>query len=264
MAGGSPDVEPSDDAEDFHGIMDLRFAIEGIPDVTASKSKIGNPKSKMSQVVHAKDCVGVVFVSDLVHWFVVILAHIKSVRAIDYDAINQANVLVGMHDAPGNDHCFRFVDAGHQRQNVAIGLGVGTVVPHAASEMRGPDKTEEISLIDVLVWPAGDARERRGNISHHGEKLSRELIMAKKLSQPSAAVVKLAQIADDDILNLARLEGIKLGRRFLLHVFLPDCWHRFWRPDLKREANSQRSPHHSTSLRVRPRPFHRVQYRLFY
>src|SRR5258708_12417736 len=84
--------------------------------------------------------------------------------------------------------------------------------------------------------------------------------MAKKLSQPSAAVVKLAQIADDDILNLARLEGIKLGRRFLLHVFLPDCWHRFWRPDLKREANSQRSPHHSTGLRVRPTPFHPVQY----
>jgi len=137
--------------------MDLRFAIEGIPDLTASKSKIGNPKSKMSQVVHSKDCVGVVFVSDLVHWFVVILAHIKSVRAIDYDAINQANVLVGMRDAPGNDHAFgssmpatnvKRCDRSRSRDGC----------PHAESEIPRADKTEEISLIDVLVWPAGDAR----------------------------------------------------------------------------------------------------------
>src|SRR5260370_40033557 len=105
MSGGSPDVEPSDDAEDFHGIMDLRFAIEGIPDVTASKSKIGNPKSKMSQVVHAKDCVGVDFLPDVVQWVVLLLLHIEFGRAIQYDVNNLANLLVAMHDLPGNHHC---------------------------------------------------------------------------------------------------------------------------------------------------------------
>lgn len=50
-------------------------------------------------LVHPKDRFRIVFVSNLVDWFTSLFAHVEPVRTVDHDAVNRANILVGMNHA---------------------------------------------------------------------------------------------------------------------------------------------------------------------
>lgn len=55
-----------------------------------------NQKSKIKNdsVVHSERCVGIVLVPYLVYRFAPPFSHVKSVGAIDYDAVNTADILI--------------------------------------------------------------------------------------------------------------------------------------------------------------------------
>src|SRR5690242_2669789 len=76
------------------------------------------------------------------------------------------------------------------------------IVPEPQLEIRWTKETKEVSLIDVLVRSASDARVCRRNIRHHRKKFGLQTIVTKKLSQPPARVERLCQTLDDHSLDL--------------------------------------------------------------
>ena len=95
---------------------------------------------------------------DLVHLFALAFARVKTIRAVDDEARNRANILVRMNDSQRHQHRFWIVFADDQRHHVIESFGVTAVVPHSKLEIRRPNEAEKIGLVYVFVRAARDAR----------------------------------------------------------------------------------------------------------
>ena len=91
--------------------------------------------SALQGLIHAKDRIGIVFVSDLIHLLAPSFAHVKAVRTIDHDAVNITDVLISMHDTFRHQDGFRMIRAHDQRHHVSEGFGLGAIIPHAEFEI---------------------------------------------------------------------------------------------------------------------------------
>src|SRR6266496_1874610 len=63
----------------------------------------------LSLVIHAKNSIGVVFVTNLVDAFLAVLSHVKTIRTIDHNPGGCADVLIGMNNPLGDQDRLRIV-----------------------------------------------------------------------------------------------------------------------------------------------------------
>src|SRR5262245_21944633 len=103
------------------------------------------------KLIHAEDRVRIVFVPYFIDFVMALVATVKSIRAVDDDAVFIADVLVRVDSAFRNDDDLRIVFARHERHYIAVGWRAGPVVPHAQLEIRWTEETEEVGLVDMLV-----------------------------------------------------------------------------------------------------------------
>src|ERR1043165_9242004 len=149
MLRRSANIQPRDNANDL-GVIRLLHCLAA--DYADERGSIR---------VHLKNRVGVGFVADLVDFLFAAGAAIEAVRAVDHDAVHVADVLITVNDARGYQHRRRIVRAHDERRRATKRLRVLAIVPEPQLEIRWTKKTKEVSLIDVLVRPASDARVRR-------------------------------------------------------------------------------------------------------
>src|ERR1041385_4198117 len=202
--------------------------------------------------VHLKNRVAVALVADLVDFLFAPVAAIEAVRAVDHDAVHVTDVLIGVTPPRRYQHRRGIVRTDHERRHAIKSLRLFPVVPHAQLEIRWSKKTKEVSLIDVLVRSARDARIRRRDVRHHRIKFFCQIIMTKELSQPAARVENSRQTINNHSLNLTVSKAV--GHWQLpLRVRNAFCSLRFQRPDSRPAINSQTYPHRSTSLPALPK-----------
>ena len=158
MSRRPTDIQTSNDAKNFHGI------------------------SWSAELVHAKDSIGIVFVADFVNAVPALFTHVKSIWAIDHNAILLADVLVSVNNSFRHDDRLRIVFADDERHHVSISFRVRPIVPHAQFEIRRTKKTKQIGLVDVLVRAARHAGISRRDISHYRKEFARHLIVTKHLA----------------------------------------------------------------------------------
>src|SRR5215510_8171693 len=93
-------------------ILDLRFrtAIRRVPErstpVFGEKSKIRNQKYYVF-LIHPEDRIRIIFVPNLIDLFAAAIAHVQTVRTVDHDPIDFADVLIRVNYTLGNDDSLR-------------------------------------------------------------------------------------------------------------------------------------------------------------
>src|ERR1041385_1575235 len=213
---------------------------------------------RLNLIVHSEYRAGVAFVAVLVDFLFASVAAIETVRAVDHDAVDVADVLIRMDHTRRYQHRGRIIRAHHQRRRATKCFRILAIVPKPQLEIRGTEKTKEVSLIDVLVRSTRDAWIRRRDIRHHRKKLRLQTVVTKKLSQPAARVESLCQTINDYSLDLTVSKAV--GHWQLpLEVRYSFCWPRFRRPGSTPATNSRTFPHRSTSLRALPTSSHRAR-----
>src|SRR5207244_1169711 len=136
-------------------------------------------------------------------------AHVETVRTIEHNSGNQADVSIGMDDAPGNQYGLRIVLTHHHRDDIIKSLRFRAVVPQSQLEVRWANKTKQVRLVYMFMRPASHTWARRGGVGHHREELGVKFIMAKELGQPPTRVRKPAQISYYHAVDFTSFEGLR-------------------------------------------------------
>ncbi len=150
-------------------------------------------------LVHGKAGFRIVFVPDLVDFFLLTFTGKKLVGGVVDDSVGRANVLVGVNYARGDYSRGHPVLADVDLIFLTVGRRCFPVVPEIEPERGGSQKTEQVGLMDVLVRSPGDPRFGQRDIAHDRVIFGRDFIVPKQLYEPATIVVETGQLVYNNV-----------------------------------------------------------------
>ena len=116
-------------------------------------------------------------VPNLVHRLLLAPALVQPVRAVEDDALDRTDVLVGVDHARRDDQAERGRVTDDLDLFPPVGRRFRPGVPEVNLEVRRADEAEVIGLVDVFVRPAGDAGLGHRHVGHDRVELGRQFVV---------------------------------------------------------------------------------------